>query len=146
MNLTKLEFISKAISLTTFDFQRKTYVQTNTSKFGVGYLLYQIDENDISYVMSLGSTYLKLKYSLLTLNDLEAIVMIFALKKPEYYIKGCSKTTFITHCMGIANTVSKPLSDIENHRLQCLFIQLSNISYAIEHLHGKKLHCADALS
>ena len=34
----------------------------------------------------------------------------------------------------------------KNHCLQRLFIQLSNINYSIERLHGKSLLTADALS
>ena len=48
--------------------------------------------------------------------------------------------------MGIASTAGKALSNIKNHHLQRLFIELSNLNYSIEHLHGDKMHMTDALS
>jgi len=56
------EMISAAISLTSFDFQRRTFVQTDASNIGVGFLMYQLDHNDLPYVICVGSTSLKLKH------------------------------------------------------------------------------------
>ena len=122
-------------------------MQTDTSKAGIGFLLYQVDDNDISYVISLGITSLKLKHTLLAPINLEAITLIFALKKLDYFIRGCPMVTLITDCTSIVSTVEKPVSDIKKiYRFQWLFIQLSNISYKMEHLHGEKMYTADALS
>ena len=73
------EMISAVISLTIFDFQRRTFVQTDARKIGVGFLMYQLDQNDLPYVICVGSTSLKLKYSLLAPIDLKVIELLFAL-------------------------------------------------------------------
>ena len=52
----------------------------------------------------------------------------------------------ITDCKGIESTVGKPLGEIKNHRLQRLFILLSNLSYTIKHVPGKQLKVVDCLS
>jgi hypothetical protein len=74
------EICRKAISLTTFDFDRQTSIETDASKVGVAYMLKQTDKMGKNYIINLGSTSLKLKHSLLAPIDLECIGMIFAMK------------------------------------------------------------------
>ena len=53
---------------------------------------------------------------------------------------------FITDCTGISSTERKSLASIMNHRLQWLFIELSQLNFSIQHLHGDKMKVCDALS
>ena len=140
------EICSNAISLTTFDFSRQTSIETDASKVGVDYMLKQTDDKGKSYIINIGSTSLKLKHSLLAPIDLEGIGMILAIKKLDYFIRGCPKVELVTDCKGIVTTVGKPLGYITNHRLQRLFILLSNINYTIRHAPGKFIKIVDCLS
>ena len=81
----------------------------------MGFFLYQLDEDDMPYIISVGSTSLKLKQSLLAPIDLESIGIMYALKKLKYYLVGAPLVMFITDCSGISSTVGKPLLSIRNH-------------------------------
>lgn len=98
------EIISKAISLTMFDFNHDTSIETDTSKVGVAYMLRQSDDKGKHYVISIGSTSLELKHSLLAPIDLECIGIMFGIKKLDYYIRGFPKVESITDCKGISTT------------------------------------------
>ena len=77
--------LSNAISLATFSFDRSTFVMTDASKDGIAYLMYQTDEDDMKYVICLGSTSLKLRHSLLSPIDLECLSVSYAIGKLEFY-------------------------------------------------------------
>jgi hypothetical protein len=107
------EIYSNAISLTTFDFNCQTSIETDTSKVGIAYMLKQTDNKGKNYIINIGSTSLKLKHSLLAPTDLECIGMIFAIKKLDYYIRGCPKVELVTDCKGIATTIEKDFGEIK---------------------------------
>ena len=71
--------ISGHILLTSFDMDRKTVIQSDGSKSGMGYVLYQIDTNNAHYIIQVGSCATRERQKLYSPIELESISLRFAL-------------------------------------------------------------------
>ena len=87
--------------LFTFDFSRKIFFNMDGSKSGLGFMLYQHDEDNIVYIITTDS---------IGVNDwqkyhppikLEALAVQFGIKKTNHWLRGCPEVVIITDCSGL---------------------------------------------
>ena len=60
----------------------------------------------------------------------------FSISKIGHYTKECRDIPFVTDCKGIVEGIRKPLEDIKNAHLQKMFIDLPELDYNFQHVHG----------
>ena len=136
------DMLSNHIALTSFNFDRKTYIQSDGSNTSLGYVVYQTDENGLNYIIALGSLSLKTRQTLYSSIDLQVLGMRFALSKTVFCT--CLKVHLVTDCQGISEFVGQLIMDINNARLQKLLIELVEINYMIMHIHSNENTTAKA--
>ena len=103
--------------LTTFDTSKDTYLQTDGSKEGLGWTLYQENKKRKKSVVAVGSMALKPAQKLYSPVKIESLAIRFTVGKNEHYLRGCPRFVIRTDCKRIKDSRNKELMDINNSRV-----------------------------
>ena len=82
------ELISNHILLNTYDPTKQTFLQTDGSKDGLGFVLYQKDTENNHSIVAVDSRTTKETQKLYSPIKLEALAVRFALDKSQFYLLG----------------------------------------------------------
>ena len=155
---SKEEIIRKVEhGIRTFDIKRKTCLQTDWSKTGIGFLLMQktcdcetltpLCCNDgwvVAYAGSRFTTGAESRYSPV---EGEMLAAAWAMKKCRHFILGCDSFLLaVDHKPLLSLLGQKDLEEIENPRLQNLKEKTMRYAFDVTHVPGKLNKGADATS
>jgi transposase InsO family protein len=142
--------LTAELSTHFFDPSLQSYILTDASRVGLGYLLLQEVPNSspVRYrTIACGSRSLNPAESRYAPIELECLGVSYALSKCHFYLAGSPRPfTVITDHKPLLGLFDKPLSDVPNARLQRLRLRTVGYSFNLQWQAGKLNVAADALS
>ena len=141
--------LTTAPTLAYFDPSRETFLYTDASTLGLGFLLLQKSSEDSSVwnVVQAGSRFLTDTETRYAVIELECLAVAWAIKKCHLFLAGLGHFTLITdHHPLIPILNSHRLDEIENPRLQRLRTRIMGYNFTAQWLKGTSNEAADALS
>ena len=124
------------------DFLRPMYLQTDSSDYGLGAVLFQRDEAGHDQVVAFISRTLKGSELAYTTTEKEALAVVWALQKLRTIILGSELTIFTDH--KALTFLTK--CNLNNSRLTRWVLAIQGYSFKIEHCPGKRNIVPDWLS
>ena len=121
-------------------------MQSDGSKDGLGFVLYQKDEQNHYSIIAVDSRTTKEPQKLYAPIELESLAVRFALDKTQFYLLGSQEFTIFSDCLSLVNTQGKSLMNIKNQRVSKVFETLQEFNYKFLHTPGSSNTLADALS
>ena len=73
--------LANHIVLISFDVNRKLFIQTDGAKSGLGFVIYQTDSDNLTYVISLSSASLNKKQALYSSIEHKSMVIWYTISK-----------------------------------------------------------------
>lgn len=136
------EAFSVKITLTYPDYSKRLILQTDSSRVGLGAVLFQEDEDKTPQIIAFLSRTLKGAESKYAISELEALSILWALKKLRPWILG--------HDL-LIRTDNKSLTFLKTcplptGRISRWAMAMEEFNYTIEHCAGKDNKIADLLS
>lgn len=136
------EAFSVKITLTYPDYSKRLILQTDSSRVGLGAVLYQEDDENTPQIIAFLSRTLKGAESRYAISELEALSILWALKKLRPWILG--------HDL-LIRTDNKSLTFLKTcplptGRIARWAMAMEEYNYTIEHCSGKDNKIADLLS
>ena len=133
-----------------FDPERTAYLYTDASRInGIGFALMQshADADGVNRlkIVQCGSRSLKGPETRYATNELEMLAIVYAIQKCRYHLLG-RKFVVVTDHKPLVGTMSKPLWDIGNQRLQRFREKVMDYVFETIYIKGKDNVIADALS
>jgi hypothetical protein len=133
-----------------FDPALRSYILTDASHVGLGYLLLQEDPHHSPVccrTIACGSRSLNSAESRYAPIELECLGVSYALAKCHFYLAGLPRPfTVITDHKPLVGLFEKPLSEVPIARLQRLRLRTEGYNFALQWQAGKLNVAADALS
>lgn len=124
------------------DFERRFFLQTDSSDYGLGAVLYQKDEDSRERIVALISRTLRgpeLRYST---TEREALAIVWAVQKLRVYLVGREFSVITDHKALVF--LSRCYS--QNSRLMRWILSLQEYSFVVEYCEGKRNVLPDLLS
>jgi ribonuclease HI len=140
------ESISNLKILSCFDPRRKTYLYCDASRRGLGYILYQIDDEGRYYVISCGSSGLSKAQSNYSIIELELLACVWALEKCRFYLHGIDNVEVMTDHRPLIDLGNKNITEVTNNRLVRLLERTMEFNITWKYIRGEKNVVADMLS
>ena len=141
------QVLTTAPTLAYFDPTKDTYLHTDASMLGLGFLLMQKSNDSDWNLVQAGSRFLTDAESRYVVIELECLAVAWAIKKRNIFLAGIDHFTVVTDhnpLIPILNT--HRLDEIENPRLQRLKTRLMAYKFTAQWQKGSKHEAADALS
>ena len=141
------QVLTTAPTLDYFDPTKDTYLHTDASMLGLGFLLMQKSNDSDWNLVQAGSRFLTNTESTYAVIELECLAVAWAIKKCNLFLAGIDHFTVVTDhnpLIPILNT--HRLDEIENPRLQRLRTCLMAYKFTARWQKGSKHEAADALS
>lgn len=141
------ELLCSPMLVFPFDPRLETELLTDASRLhGIGYaLLQRVPEGGIRLV-SCGSRSLTSCQRNYAVIELEAMAIMWAVQKSEFYLRGIGHFVVITDHKPLVSIFEKPLSEIPNERLTRFREKLVDYNFTVNWTPGKDHLIADALS
>ena len=79
----------------------------------------------------------------LCLFEVEVASLRCTCRKENHYLRSCPEVLVLTDCKEMISTYAKPLENIENRRIQKMFMDISHLNLKLEHVPGIKNCTAD---
>ena len=130
------QVLTTAPTLAYFDPTKDTYLHTDASMLGLGFLLMQKSNDSDWNLVQAGSRFLTDAESRYAVIELKCLAVAWAIKKCNIFLAGIDHFTVVTH----------RLDEIENPRLQRLRTRLMAYNFTARWQKGSKHEAADALS
>ena len=145
--LTKQLLTSKPV-LKPFNPRAETIVLTDASRLhGLGFALMQRKDSDSQMTLVMcGSKTLTPTQQRYATVELEALAIVYACQKCDYYLRGLPTFLVKTDHRPLVGVFQKPLHLTENARLLRLREKVVDYQFMVEWAPGKNHHIADALS
>ena len=141
------EMIIKEMTLYPFDTTLPTQLLTDASRLnGLGFALIQYDQDSKVRLIACNSTSLTPAQKNYATVELEAMAILWAVRKCSYFLKGINSCEVITDHKPLEGNFSKPLGEIDNPRLMRIREKLIGYPLKIKWTEGKTHIIADALS
>ncbi|KAJ3631887.1 hypothetical protein MTP99_012991 [Tenebrio molitor] len=140
----KNEIVSPKV-LAKFDVNKKSRVSTDTSSFGIGAVLEQLQEDDNwkpVYFCSKSLSPMERGYAQI---EKEALAITWACERLEQYLLGAKFIVQTDHKPLTVILKTREVNKLTN-RLQRFRIRLLKFNFDISYVPGSKLYVADALS
>ena len=140
-NLTKLEHLQPYKQGNTL------HTMTDASINGLGFILFQKDEDGKASIIQVGSTCLKNAQIRWHPSELELLAIQYCLKKCHFYTAHSDHPVeILSDCSGLKDFQLQDITNIQNTRLLNIKANLQVYNYTIKHIKGSKNHLADVLS
>merc|ERR1712240_970431 len=140
-NLTKLEHLQPYKQGNTL------HAMTDASVSGLGFILFQKDEDGKASIIQVGSTCLKNAQIRWHPSELELLAIQYCLKKCHFYTAHSDHPVeILSDCSGLKDFQLQDITNIQNTRLLNIKANLQVYNYTIKHIKGSKNHLADVLS
>ena len=145
--LTKKLLTSRPV-LKPFSKNAETVVLTDASRLhGLGFALMQrTDKDQALRLVMCGSKSLTPTQQRYATIELEALAIVYACQKSDYYLRGLPSFLVKTDHRPLVGIFQKPLHQIDNARLLRMREKLVDYQFNVEWSPGKTHHIADALS
>ena len=136
--------LAKGLALRHFDSSLNTSLVTDASRTGIGFALIQQSPGGprIIQCSSRSLTPAEKNYAI----ELEALAIVWAIKKAEFYLRGMPPFDVITDHRPLMGVFSKSLAQLDNHCLVRIREKVVDFSFDIVWRPGKENVIADALS
>ena len=123
-------------------------IYTDASRIGLGYILCQTDKSGHRKLIRCGSRCLSDCEKRYAMVELEALAIVFAVQKCNYFLAGNSNNSIriVTDHKPLLGVFAKDIRDIENPRLQRLKEKVMHVPFKLDWIPGKDQCIADALS
>lgn len=142
-NIKKI--ICKSPALVPFDFNRKTVLQCDSSKDGIGCCMFQEYENKLLKLVACASRTMNDHEVNYSQTEKELLSIHFGTQKFHDFIYH-SEVDVQTDHKPLISIMKKPICKIGSVRLQRLRIKLLKYSLNVYYIPGKNIHFADMLS
>ena len=120
---------------------------TDASINGLGFVLFQKDNNGKASIIQVGSTCLKNVQVRWHPSELELLAIQYCLKKCHFYTAHSdSPVEILSDCSGLKDFQLQDITNIQNTRLLNIKANLQIYNYTIKHIKCSKNHLADVLS
>ena len=140
----KEEFRSTRI-LNTFSMDKKTYLTTDASNYGIGAILWQKDLHEEKAIIGAASRSLNETEQRYSTIEKEALGVVWGLEKCHYYICGAPVTVETDHKPLVQLLECKDVEKVPL-RIQRFRLKLMKYNVQVVHISGKNNEGADALS
>jgi transposase InsO family protein len=145
--LVKQVLVEYCSKIQTFDPDKETVLLTDASRLkGIGFALIQKDSDGKIALIQCASRSLDGAESRYSTIELEALAIIWAIKKSKFYLYGCPKPfQVITDHRPLIGAFKKPMEENSN-RLRRFREQVCDYPFTLTWVEGKNHLIADALS
>ena len=140
------EIISNIKALSAFDMRKKTYLYTDASRRGLGYILFQQDSDDKYSIICCGSTGLTVAQEKYLVVELELSDAVWSLSKCRFYLQGSNEVNIVTDHKPLIDLYAKPLTEVTNARLLRLLEKMMDFNLKWTYIKGDQNTFADLLS
>ena len=139
--------IAKTQALSAFDPNLDTVLLTDASRLhGLGFLLLQLRPDGSYSIIRCGSVTLTDTQRRYAVCELESLGIFWAIKKCRFWLRGLHNFVVWTDHKPLTSCFTKDLRDIENQRIATLREKLTDFTFDVKWVPGKKHEAADALS
>ena len=138
--------LTSPLLLKPFDPNCETQVVTDASRLGLGYSLLQTSKNGQIHLVDCSSRSLTEPESRYAVCELEALAILFALKKCRHWLLGMTTFNVISDHKPLLGVFSKEIYNVQNTRLRAIREKLMEFNFTLSWVEGKTHQIADALS
>ena len=139
MKKLKLE-VRSTPTLAQYDPNKKTIISSDASSFGIGAVLFQMQDDGQNKAVPYSSR--SLRYAQV---EKEALTATWASERFSYYVTGLHFTLQTDH-KPLISLLGNKSSDELTPRIQRIRMRLMGFDYSVEYIPGKYIYTADALS
>ena len=144
---TVKQLLTGELVVKPFDPELKTMLLTDASRLhGLGYALVQSNPDGSLRLIKCGSCALTPTQSRYATIELEALAIVWAIRKCTFYLYGIQHFTVVTDHNPLVGIFKKDVACIDNPRLQRFRLDLMGHTFSVEWKPGKTHAIADALS
>ena len=141
------DILSGPLIVKNFDSSRKTRLDTDASRTGLGFALMQEEPETGNWVMiHCGSRALTPAEANYSVCNLELLAVVYALSKCRHWLLGFDNFTVVTDHMSLIGLFQKDLSEMPTPRLRRLREKCVEFSFHVDYRKGADHQIADALS
>ena len=140
------QILTSAQFVCPFDPTLHSYLLTDASRIGLGYVLLQYGPDQKPRIIKCGSTSLTDCQTRYAVIELEALAIQWAIQHCEYFLLGCKSFSVITDHAPLVGVFRKDIRDVGNSRLQRIREKIASYNFTVEWQAGKLNNIADALS
>ena len=139
--------MTEQLSVHPFDPKLPIELLTDASKlFGLGFMLLQRKEGERVRIIQCGSFSLTAAQKNYAVIELEMLAIVEAVRKCDFYLRGCHWFLVVTDHKPLEGIFKKPLTEISNDRLLRFREALMPYNFSVTWRAGKTHEIADALS
>ena len=139
--------MTEQLSVHPFDPKLPLELLTDASKlFGLGFMLLQRKEGESVRIIQCGSFSLTAAQKNYAVIELEMLAIVEAVRKCDFYLRGCHWFLVVTDHKPLEGVFKKPLTEINNDRLLRFKEALMPYNFTVTWRAGKTHEIADALS
>ena len=142
--------LAHKLTLHHFDPKLSTFLVTDASRIGFGFLLYQEKTNDrgstCKRLVQCGSRSVNGPESRYAVCELEGLAVKWAITKCRYFLLGMQHFDVLTDHKTLKGVFEKCLSQVENVRLRRYREDLQGYNFTVSHVSGAQNIGADLLS
>ena len=133
--------------LNPFDPSLPTELLTDASRlFGLGFILIQRRDDGTMSIIQCGSCSLLPSQRRWAVVELEALGVMYAVQKCQFYLKGLDRFDVVTDHRPLLGVFARHLHEVQNSRLHAIREKLQWYNFDLKWCPGKKHKVADAIS
>lgn len=140
------DILTSPLVLKNFNPNLETQVVTDASRVGIGFILRQRDLSGQWRLIQCGSKALNGPETRYAVCEIEALGILFALRKCRHYLVGMTEFEVLTDHKSLKGVFAKDLASVENVRLRRCMEALQEYNFKISYIEGKNNTIADTLS
>ena len=137
--------LKQLLTLSPFDPKRLSFIFTDASKQGIGFVLMQSERNKWHFVRCSSSTLTPAQQCYST-YDLELLAITFALKSLHSFVSSGLKFTILTDCQALNQIEEVNINTIESNRSLRAIERILSHNVSVAHISSQLNKVADYLS
>ena len=112
------ETLANPTNLACFHPKLPSFLITDTSRYGLGFILYQVREDGSKALIHYcGSTSVSPTQARYSVYELEHLIIVFTARKSDYWLRGTQDITVFCNHKPLANMESRALTKVDNERV-----------------------------
>ncbi len=140
------KLLSDPEKLVPFVRGQKTELHTDASRYAIGFILVQVDEEGVRHIITCGSSILTPAQSHYLITELELLAGSYSMEKTVFYLKGIPNFAWVTDHRAIEGIMAKGFHELVNPRHVHLHERMAGFQFHVQWLQGSKMAVPDALS